>query len=68
MAEEPLIYTTKGNLPIASLERLDGWEFGQSCINYWEEYRLDGEIVKRSVAVYQFPIGTELNLTQGAIG
>jgi hypothetical protein len=68
MQETPLIYTTKGNLPVADLERKDGWDFTASGISYWEEYYLGAEVVKRNVAVFQLPIGTKLQLTQGVVG
>ena len=63
----PLIYTSKGNLPIDSLARKDGWDFDQNGVTYWEEYQLSGELVKRSVARYQLPTGTTFNITQGSI-
>lgn len=68
MQETPLIYTSKGNLPVDLLVRSDGWEFEPSGITYWEQYTLDNEIVKRNVARYQLPTGTELQLKQGLIG
>lgn len=50
---EPLIYTSKGNLPIASLEFQHKWEDTPDALTYIEEYRdASGEIVKRGVAVY----------------
>ena len=45
----PLIWTTKGNLPISSLEYRHEWSEDDNEICFVEEYRLDGEIVKRSV-------------------
>lgn len=47
--EEPLIYTSKGNLPIASLQYRHEWTENENEIIFAEEYLLDGEIVKRSV-------------------
>lgn len=47
--EEPLIYTSKGNLPIASLQYRHEWTETENETVFVEEYRLDGEIVKRSV-------------------
>ncbi len=46
--DEPLIYTTKGNLPIASLQYSHRWEEDDVAITFIEEYRLDGEVVKRN--------------------
>jgi hypothetical protein len=65
---QPLIYTSKGNLPIDSLKRTDGWDFDPHGITYWEQYELDGEVVKRGAARYQLPQGTTLNVAQGALG
>ena len=45
-SEVPLIYTSKGNLPIDSLEYLHYWTEDEDAIFFNEEYRLDGEIVK----------------------
>lgn len=57
MNDEPLIYTSKGNLPIASLEYRHSWEFRPSketceAIHFVEEYFLEGECVKRAAHVY----------------
>lgn len=49
--DEPLIYTTKGNLPIASLDYSHKWEDLETCIKFSETYTLDGEIVKQSAHV-----------------
>jgi len=49
--DEPLIYTTKGNLPIAALEYSHKWEDLETCIKFSETYTLDGEIVKQSAHV-----------------
>lgn len=44
----PLIWTTKGNVPVASLEYYIGWEISETSIVFREQYRLDGEIVKEN--------------------
>lgn len=51
--DEPLIYTSKGNLPVASLTYQTAWEVTDSYIKFQERY-LDasGEVVKHSVHVY----------------
>ena len=49
--EEPLIYTTRGNLPISSLEYSNKWEDLETCIKFSETYTLDGEVVKQAVHV-----------------
>lgn len=65
--DEPLIFTKKGNMPIADLIRTDGWDFDHSGITYWEEYHHEGELVKRSAARYQLPNGQSLGLIQGDV-
>lgn len=52
MPDTPLIYTTKGNLPIADLEYSTAWEeIPGKCTKLIETYRLDGEIVRQSAHV-----------------
>lgn len=51
MNDEPLIYTTKGNLPIASLDYSHAWDDQPTAIVFTETYKLDGEVVKRAVHV-----------------
>lgn len=48
---EPLIYTAKGNLPIADLSYSTRWERTEDFIKFVETYRLDGEVVKESAHV-----------------
>lgn len=48
-SDEPLIYTTKGNLPIASLQYRHEWKEDDNGIYLIEEYKLDDEVVKRNV-------------------
>lgn len=66
--EKPLIYTSKGNLPVDDLELKVEWEFSTGHIACKEIYLLDGEIVKQGAHVYQLPEGTELYIKQGNIG
>ena len=49
--EEPLIFTTKGNLPISALEYSHKWENLDTCIKFSETYTLNGEVVKQSAHV-----------------
>lgn len=49
--DTPLIFTTKGNLPIDSLEYSHKWEDLETCIKFSETYTLDGEVVKQSAHV-----------------
>lgn len=48
---EPLIYTTHGNLPIASLALSTAWEDTPDYVKMTETYRLGDEIVRESVHV-----------------
>lgn len=48
---EPLIYTSKGNLPIASLGYETRWVQTDDYIKFIETYRLDGEVVRESAHV-----------------
>jgi hypothetical protein len=52
MQTEPLVYTIKGNLPIASLTYRTAWVVNDDFIKFTETY-LDGdEVVKESAHVY----------------
>ena len=48
MTDVPLIFTTKGNLPVSSLTHEIEWKITSSQIVFIETYKLDGEIVKQS--------------------
>jgi len=50
--DEPLIYTSKGNLPIASLAYETAWDVNDAYIKFVERYLLGGEVVKESAHVY----------------
>jgi len=65
--DEPLIYTTKGNLPVASLQYRHNWLEDESAITFIEEYLLDGEIVKRS-AHARLKRGLDTGLQQALFG
>ena len=62
--EQPLIYTTKGNLPIEALEHSHKWEFVGKAIKFTETYKLDGEIVKESPHVFVWE-GMDIATLQG---
>jgi hypothetical protein len=64
---EPLIYTIKGNIPIASLDYSAIWLDAAEFIKLTETYRLEGEIVKESVHVYM-KRGLESTIEQGIFG
>jgi hypothetical protein len=51
MQDEPLIFTTKGNLPISSLRYVHKREDTPGNVVLVEEYFLGDESVKRSVHV-----------------
>jgi len=42
----PLIYTTKGNLPVQDLQHDVEWRISDEQIVFIERYKLDGETVK----------------------
>lgn len=65
--EGPLIYTSKGNLPIASLEYFHEREDSPNGIMFIEGYKLDGEIVKRAAHWLPFR-GTTTETFVGQIG
>lgn len=62
--DTPLIYTTKGNLPIEDLEYSKEWVFDADTIKFSETYKLDGEIVKQSAHVFVLK-GHEVGALQG---
>ena len=49
---EPLIYTTRGNLPISSLKYSTKWEDTPDYTKLIESYEIDGEVVRQSVHVF----------------
>ena len=64
---EPLIYTSRGNLPIADLTYSTHWQDTGDAVTLAEEYRdSDGEIVRRSVHVLK-RAGDAAGIQQGAI-
>jgi hypothetical protein len=53
LTTEPLIYTSRGNLPIASLAYSHRWENTDDYLKFVETYKAsDGEVVRESVHVY----------------
>ena len=61
--EEPLVYTTKGNLPISSLEYFYSWEDTEDFTKFIEGYKLNGEVVKQGAHV-RMKKGMALEATQ----
>jgi hypothetical protein len=49
----PLIWTTQGNMPVEALEYKTLWEETIDDVLMAEEYRYQGEIVRRSVHIYK---------------
>lgn len=49
---EPLIYTSKGNLPIASLTYSTEWDVQPAYFKFTETYKLGDEVVRQSAHVY----------------
>ena len=49
---DPLVYTTKGNVPVASLVYETAWEITPDYIKFIERYRDGQEVVKESAHVY----------------
>lgn len=47
----PLIYTSKGNVPVASLRYETSWSDDANNTTFTETYFLDDEVVKHSVHV-----------------
>lgn len=62
----PLVFTTKGNLPIRDLEHFTDWRVSPEQIIFTEGYRLNGEVVKQSTHVY-LPSGAGALAAAGAI-
>lgn len=52
MTDEPLIHTSRGNLPVANLQYAVRWEDAPDCLKFVETYTLDGEVVRESAHVY----------------
>lgn len=51
MNDEPLIYTSRGNLPVASLDYMTRWEKTAEYTKFIETYSLNGEVVRESAHV-----------------
>lgn len=65
--EVPLIWTSKGNLPISDMEHKYGWEEDDEKHVFWQEYWYKGELVSRQVNVKSKFSFSELASRQGAI-
>ncbi len=50
---DPLIFTSKGNVPVASLAYETAWDVNPDYVKFVERYRdASGEVVKESAHVY----------------
>ena len=65
---EPLIWTSKGNLPVDTLKHAVEWRVTSEQIVFIESYTLDGEVVKQSSHIHILTgaqaIGEAANLTE----
>lgn len=53
--DEPLIHTTLGNVPVASLTHEVEWRVTEAIVHFTERYRsADGTIVRQDSHVYAF--------------
>jgi len=62
--ETPLIWTTKGNLPVESLEYSAQWYETSDFIKLVETYVLEGEVVKQNAHI-KLKEGASTNAIQG---
>lgn len=62
----PLVFTTKGNLPLADLEHFTEWRVTPEQILFTEGYKLNGEVVKQSNHIY-IPSGVSAPAAAGGI-
>lgn len=67
-ADEPLIWTSKGNLPVSALRYETGWHFEPGkYIQFRERYFLGDELVKESAHVLQLT-GVTVDMQSGNLG
>lgn len=68
-AEVPLMWTVKGNRPIAEMDRRVDWDDQPQYVAFRETWtdKLTGEVMSQSVAVYS-KVGLEAMMEQGSIG
>ena len=68
MDDVPLIWTSKGNVPISSLANAHSRADSPEETTFVEEYRLGEEVVKRSVHVYSRKGNTMTGVAGGLHG
>ena len=66
MTDTPLIYTSKGNIPLDSVEQRVNWQDDEFNTTFTESYFLNGELVKQSVHVMAKK-GTEASMIASAL-
>ena len=55
MTQEPLIHTTLGNVPVASLTHEIEWKLTDATVQLFERYRnAEGTIVRQDAHIYAF--------------
>jgi hypothetical protein len=65
---EPLIYTSKGNLPLADLAYETAWDITDTYIKFVERHRdSTGEVVREAAHVYSLK-GLTGGLEAGSVG
>lgn len=52
LAPTPLIWTSKGNLPIAQLKQIPQWNIAEAGVYFALEWYLGDELVRRDVHIY----------------
>ena len=65
--DEPLIYTSHGNLPASSLTYETAWEDRPEYTKFVERYKLGDEVVKESAHVYSRAVGVISKSTVGEV-
>jgi hypothetical protein len=63
----PMIWTTKGNVPIKMMDYRTEWNDSPESMTLAEIYELNGEVVRRSVHVYN-KIGSRMGTQQAIFG
>ena len=56
--DDPMIYTSRGNLPIESLQYATRWEDSVDYIKFVEVYTFDGEVVRDRLHL-RAPVGPQ---------
>lgn len=64
--EVPLIWTSKGNLPLESLKYATRWERGEDYVKFIEIHTLNGEVVREAAHVLALK-PTSLDAEAGSI-